>query len=1070
MIVNTTDKPVKVRRNKFSGLLIPVNLERDFEQYDERKVNEKKKVVCSVAAREHRLQQLPEGETKEEIESLINKIKIGTSDEDTRNRVKELLWRYHPLFSRSKWDIGRVQIPNFCHSIKLKEDAVPKRFAPYRCAQVEREVAKKFVEKMKRAGLIRESTSPWALPLMLIRKGDDPAERRPVVDCRYLNSQQICEATFLPRVDDLLDRFNGANHYISKLDCTQWYFQIPLNKESQEICSFSTPVGNYSSEVALQGDCNVPHVAQKLQMRILEHLEDAFALLDDIGIASAKLEDHLATLEEIFERLLSIGVTLRPDKLELLSNEIDFLGFTIKAGGVLKITEDKVSAVRDWPRCRTVSEVRSFLGFMNYVRRFVPKFSAMSKPLVDLAQHERMKSGDWTPEVEKAFQDLKKAVTTAPCLIIPDTSQGGLHLYTDASSYALSFVLTQDLPEGEKVLRKPCAFGSRLLRGAEKRYSIPELECLAAVWAIKKNRPYLFGKTFDLHTDSECVFHVLRRAETEPLSSRLSRFRFDVIEYSFKTHHVSGTKNWADALSRLPVVKDPETGELDYRKDEISITDPNPPPVQVDEIDIDPLWISPVTRMQALDNQVGPGFLRKQKEDPYAMKMREEIQKSPEKRVKQGQFIFKLQKDVVVAIDKHKHQRIIIPAQMIEEILIEAHSFTHEGSTKMYKELFRKYYWPNQMKSIQKFVRECFTCQTHKLNYRHVPVPLMDLPRPTHPQDVLALDVKGPLPPSRGNQYILVAVDVFSRYGWTRAVKHVDGKEVIDFLLDEVFKFGLCNVIVTDNARNLKLGVAGHTYPKLGIENRNSLPYFASSNGGVERLIGTLGSMVRCASKDEPKQWSELIGAITNKYNHSINRAIDHTPFHVHCGYEARGLNDLVLEDETVPLTDPERYLNDLKTKQEQVKKAVLGGLDSYYQRMKNDFDAKNNSQKHDFKVGQWVLMRQEALAPGESKALGAFYVGPAEIVEVTASSARIVFLLNNVERLRSVTHLRPFYRSTESENVANFTAPKRDSNELARPLNDNESEVDGAVAGVSNAVEEDDDDDDMIRQVEFAD
>ena len=296
-------------------------------------------------------------------------------------------------------------------------------------------------------------------------------------------------------------------------------------------------------------------------MRALDGVDDAFCLIDDIGVASDDEEQHLAALEEIFRRLLALGLTMRPDKLVLLAEEVEFLGHTVRRGGELKITDEKIRAVKDWPRCKTVGEIRAFLGFVGYCRKFIRGYSEIALPLIRLTKKDA--PFVWSDQCEKAFQRLKDEMVKAPCLIVPDPDGGEMHLFTDASGNGLGYVLAQESKIDHRKVLRPCAFGSRLFKGSECNYSIPEKECLAAVWSIKKNHPYLYGRLFRLHTDSEGVYHTLRRqGAAEPTTSRLSRFAFDVMGYSFHTHHVRTDKNWADSLSRLPTVKDAKTGEL----------------------------------------------------------------------------------------------------------------------------------------------------------------------------------------------------------------------------------------------------------------------------------------------------------------------------------------------------------------------------------------------------------------------------------------------------------------------------------------------------------------------------
>ncbi len=1030
LVGNDTEEKVTFSPADVSAVLIPAGKVDEYLSMDEEEALFAG--VTSVETPGER--KLPEDETEEDIWRLLKTVEIGNCGEETKGKVRALLWKYHPLFARNKWDIGRVNLPGFAHTIRLREGAVPKRFAPYRVSHSEREVAEKFVERMRGARLISDAKGEWALPLMLLSKPDDPRERRPVVNCKYLNTCQIAEATYLPRIDDLLDRFSRRHKFISKMDLCQFFFQIPLDEKSKEICSFATPVGNFSSEVMLQGDCNAPAEAQRLLMRVLEGVPGSFCLIDDIGLVSETEEGHLGALEEIFKRMMEIGLTMRADKLVLMADELTFLGHTVKKGGEIKITEDKVSAVQQWPRCRTVTEVRAFLGFTSFVRKFVRSYSQMALPLIELVKKERLRPGDWNKRVEEAFQAMKKAVTEAPCLAIPDPKGGDFHLFVDASGQGLGYVLAQAQEEEGKKFLKPCAFGSRLFRGAEVRYSIPEKETLAAAWAIKKNRPYLFGRVFRLHTDSEAVYHVLRRQSAEPLTSRLSRFAVDVMGFSFHVHHVRTEKNWADALSRLPTVENPETGELSYRRDEQVFLDPFPPPVEPEDIEVDPLWVSPVvTRGQALDAEVGPHFREEQRRDPEIEDLRAWLEVQPNKRGKKGRLIFKLVDGVVYAVDRRRRSRFYVPLGLCETVLIREHTVGHLGAKKMVDSMRRKYYWRKMEEEVLKFVRECVTCQTCKAGAPPGFAPLKALPRPERPQDVLALDVKGPLPPSKGKQYILVAVDLFSRLAYTKAVTHVDGKVVVEFLVKEVFKFGVPRVLITDNARNLSAGVGKYMYEKFGIEHRTSIPLFASSNGGVERLIGTIGKMLRCASLDDTRGWADWVQEVTAEYNVATHRGTKFMPFEVHFGYTPNKIGDLGQLVEGYHLSEPERYLREVQQRRAKVLAAIKKGEDLYYGENKRDYDRRKRAAPHLYEVGDWVMVKKVALGPGESRGLGPKYIGPAEVTWVSDTSARVVFLNNNQERLRSVSHLKPFFGSPEGERADLFTGPEGDGNGVDR-------------------------------------
>ena len=1030
-IVNLTDGTVSAKSLRTT--LVPRKLKVEQLPTDDNNVrlSNSQVVIGSVSITEGSKKferKLPDNETEADIDAILSQVKVGPCDAKVKKRIHDLLRSHHSVFSRTKWDIGRLKDPKYRHKIKLKPEAVPKNFAHYRVAQAELAIVRKFIKKMQDAGLIEESSSEWASPMMLIAKRDDVNERRPIINCKYLNSQQVCEATFLPHLDELIQKFSGKKRYLTKLDATQFFFQIPLEESSKDICSFSTPLGHYRSNVMLQGDANAPHKAQKVLTDILNGVDSAFALIDDIALADEKLEDHLAALEELFKRFLQAGLTLRADKVEILVPELTYIGFKLKSEGKMEITNDKIEVVQSWVRCRNLSEVRGFVGFTSFVRRFIRGYSQLAAPLLALLKKDKMSSEDWTPEVEKSFCDLKAAITSAPCLTIPSPDDGTMHLFSDSSDCSLGFVLAQEVldEKTKKNLLKPCVFGSRLFRGAEKNYSIPEKEILGCTWAIKKCRPYLFGQTFRLHTDSEATYHVLKRTGVEAMDSRLSRFAFDVMSYHFHVHWVKSEKNWADPLSRLPVVKGAD-GELEYRRDDEEVSlDPNPPPKPPSDAEIDPLWTGAVTRGQALDENVGPGFREEQKNDEEIQELVRDVEASPDKKLKRGKLVFRIEQGVLVAVDKKRRMRYVIPARMVTQVIEREHTSAHLGTSKVLAAVSKKYYWKGQAEDVAAFVRSCFVCQTHKAQRPPTYPPLADLPRPSRAQQIAAIDIKGPIVPASNNkQYVIVLVDMFSRYAWTKAVPRVDGPTVINFLVEDVIQvFGKFDLLISDNAANLKHGVAGFMYPHLGLDYRNSLPYFAQTNGACERLIGTIGSMIRCATENN-RQWSTVVKHVTSVYNSSIHRATGYAPQHLHMGYEAQPMPKMETEVPLHAVETPTAYLLDLQKQRTDAEEAVLEGLRSYYQDGQKRYNLKRNAASHSFYVGQWVLSKK--LGPKESKSLGAIYEGPAEVTKVTKSAVELAFLNTGIIAKRSVTHLKPYYEATsEPTSPDRYTGPKR--------------------------------------------
>ena len=1023
-IVSCPGKAFKLRVNNLTEKPISVNKLEEvvkLEPFNQHELEEKEREGI-----------LPERPTlsPNEIEELIQKIEIGKCSEKTRENLLKMLREVYQVFSRDNFDIGELNLDGFEHKLELLPDAKPKAFKPYPLSKFEEELLDRYLKRMLDLGLIRRSNSPWALPVILVKKGEN--DRRVVINMKYLNQNIKKVATFLPRIESLLGRFGHKKNFMSKLDLTQFFWQIKLSKDTQELCSFSTHRGAFSSNRVIQGEANAPNCSQQAITRVLEGIENAFYIIDDIACVDSSEEQHLKTLKEIFLRIRKHGLTIRPDKVKLFMEKMEFLGHEVTRDGEMTVPLGKRDKAFVWSRPQSVKEVRGFLGFTNFLRKFIRGYSEIAKPIVELTKLDKLKESDWTKECEMSFQKLKDAIQSAPCIQVP-SSDGEMHLFTDASINGLGYLLAEEKQvKGGKKFLQVCLYGSRLFRGAEAGYSIPEKELLAASWSIRKNRPYLYGKRFTLHCDSQPVCHILRSQGNKELSSRMLRFMVDILDYDFKVCHVRSEQNYADALSRLPVVVDNESGELCYRMDDSEVIGHHEGEV-ADSIVKDPILVGPITRGRVLDNSLYPGLLNAQQMDPEVIRIKQEIRRRGEGQISKYGLIFWIHRDYLVSRKPNipGQMKYFVPLALREEIIDVEHGAIgsgHLGNDKTYSNIEKRFFWPGMRGEIEDFVKTCDTCQRAKHNFLHKRSPLGSLPRPERPQQVLALDVKGPLARSnRGKKYVIVVVDLFSKYAFTKCVASVTGIVVADFLVEEVFRFGCPDAILCDNAPNLKAGVAGGLYRRLGIQNLNSSPYFPSGNGAVERLIGTLSSMIRCASMENQRDWSNIVPLLTSKYNETVHRSTKMSPFYVHFGYHPRSMTFTEVQQNIPHYSNQDQYASEIAERRDIVNSIVRRGMIRYYQDSKDDFNKQKNVRSHNFYKGQWVLVKILGPKKDQSKGLGPLYQGPAEILWVNQHTAKIVYLLNNVQSVRNVSHLKPYFPRKGDPNLnRTFTAPSR--------------------------------------------
>ena len=349
------------------------------------------------------------------------------------------------------------------------------------------------VQQMLSSKVIRPSNSPWASPVVMVRKKD--GSLRFCVDFRQLNAATIKDTHPLPRIDDLLDALRGAK-WFSTLDLKSGYWQVPISEQDKEKTAFRTSSGQlFEFNQVPFGLCNAPATFSRLMDRVLAglHWETCLFYLDDIIVLSSTWEEHLARLREVFERLRHAKLKLGAAKCTFAAKEVSYLGHRVTEEGLLP-DPSLLAAIRDIPPPKTATEVCSFLGLAGYYRRYVKGFAAIAASLHALTRKDAV--FHWSEDCQNAFDQLKTRLTTSPITAFPDFSQE-FRLYTDASTAGLGAILAQ-VREGKELI---ICCASRALNKAEKSYPATKLECLAIVWAVAKFRPYLMAMPFEVFTD-----------------------------------------------------------------------------------------------------------------------------------------------------------------------------------------------------------------------------------------------------------------------------------------------------------------------------------------------------------------------------------------------------------------------------------------------------------------------------------------------------------------------------------------------------------------------------------------
>ena len=425
-------------------------------------------------------------------------------------------------------------------SIRTSESA-PVRSHPYRVPPKWKDEVKVQLDQLLALGIIEPSSSPWSSSLVIVRKKDGGV--RTCIDYRAVNAVTEPDPYQMPLIEEILDMLASAV-FISKVDLTKGFHQIPIKADDCPKTSFCTPWGKFQYRYMPFGLRNGPAVFQRLMDNLLhQDKEYSQVYIDDIAIFSATWEEHCHHIGMVLGRLQQAGLTAKASKCQWAQTEVEFLGHVVGKGKVCP-ADLKVQAVKDFPMPRTKRGVRQFLGLTGYYRRFIPKFAEHSYHLTEATRKTAPERVICTDAYCSEFIYLKSVLCSVPTLTLPVPADSFI-LQTDASGVGLGAVLSVLREEVEY----PVAFFSKKLLPRERKYSASELEALAVVVAVRHFEPYLITQPFVIETDHKALVF-LNSAQHH--NSRLARWAMLLQPYSFSIRYRPGAQHInADVLSRI---------------------------------------------------------------------------------------------------------------------------------------------------------------------------------------------------------------------------------------------------------------------------------------------------------------------------------------------------------------------------------------------------------------------------------------------------------------------------------------------------------------------------------------
>lgn len=810
------------------------------------------------------------------------------------------------------------QTPVVTHEICLIDGAKPFFKRPHLYSPALEMKMKAELDAMLAAGIIAPSKSPVASPIVPVTKTDGSV--RLCLDSRTLNTLTVKDKFPVPNMLHIFARMPPAK-YISVVDLSKAFWQVPLSDKklpgqfctSQELTAFIFPGrGLFHFTVMPFGLCNSPATQCRLMVRVLGNdLEPfVFCYMDDILILAKTVQQMLELIKEVASRLTKAKLSINMSKSRFFAKNIKYLGYILDANG-MSVDPEKVKVMEEYPIPKNLRELRRFLGLSGYYRRLIKDYSGIAAPLTELLKkpHATFK---WSPEANQAFRDLKTALSTSPVVTSPDF-EANFILQCDASDYSASAVLGQVQNQREVII----GYFSHKWNGSERNWGATEKEGGCVVYAVRHFRGYLYGRHFVVVTDAQALTHL--KSMRMDGTGKLSRWATELNSYDVTIKHRSGKLSVVpDALSRA------------------------------------------VTSILAVEEEPI--------DDPWYARICDNIQSTPERYPDfrlEGQRLFKFEAAPDdIGCYQYRWKEYVPPNARHAVIEETHHQLCHAGSRKSVEHIRRRYFWPGLMSRVINQLRRCRTCGHSKAKTPTPRVPMGRSRIAKYPFQFVALDHFGPTVRSnRGHEWLLVVVDIFSKYVLLHPSRTGGAKEVVNFLERDVFlKMGVPQTLLSDNARALVGRRMIELLNKYSVTHWTNAIFHSQSNP-AERYIRTVVDAVRSqlyANGRTQRNWDLDIPMIQCAINCTVNEATGRTPFFINFGRE------MILSGDDYQLIQPgtsrlEMSEEETSSQFAKIRREVyqhLSRVHSVYERAYN-----RGTEPKTFEIGDQVWKRNRVLS-----------------------------------------------------------------------------------------------------------
>ncbi|XP_046142815.1 uncharacterized protein K02A2.6-like [Osmia bicornis bicornis] len=711
----------------------------------------------------------------------LNHCTINAIETDKKVQLNTILQKCKEIL-----EPGLGRITNKQARLTLKDNAKPiyvkHRTIPFKLLPL----VEKEIQNLEATGILKKvNTSEWATPIVPVLKKEGTV--RICGDYSITtNPNLIVDDHPLPTIDELFASMAGGTTF-TKIDLRQAYLQLEVREEDQALLTLNTPWGLYKPTRLMYGIASAPAIWQREIENILKGIPGVTVFLDDIKITGTSDAEHLHRLELVFQRLNEYNIKINLEKSTFFTNQIKYCGYIIDKNGIHKDSE-KIEAIEKMPTPRNVSEVRSFIGFVNYYGRFIKNLSSILHPLNKLLHKES--KFICSKECEVAFRNAKRTFQSNEILAHYDPKLP-LILATDASSYGVGAVLSHVYPDGsERVIQ----YASSTLNDTQKKYAQIDKEAYSIIFGVKKFHQYLYGNKFTLYTDHRPLVHIFAPSKSLPIYSAMRMQHYALFlrgfNYTIKYKNTKLHSN-ADCLSRLPIANQNNTTHD-----------------VVDIHQIDTIQSLPVTFNELIEATKQNASL---KQIVHAIETGTSLPKNDKFRGKEVEFSVKNG----VLLRRH---RVVIPKMLQPKILKELHN-GHFGIVKM-KMLARSYVWVDRN-------------NPPKIKHTWEPA--------TFPFERVHIDIAGPF---KGHNFLII-VDAYTKWPEVFIVNNITADTTIQKCREAFARFGLPMQVVSDNGRTFVSDEFQKYLQNNGITQKLTAPYNPATNGLAERFVQTLKKALR---------------------------------------------------------------------------------------------------------------------------------------------------------------------------------------------------------------------------------